>query len=137
LTSNTWQKILPGRPSSEFRTLLWSFTATAWKCANTSPRTLGTRELAVASFFTREFCDQKQYDCHPPPTLIFSVSPNEDKTERPLFGLNWGDRAESQAMLYSLTEHARLPGCTEKIAEALGTCVHADGHYFEFDMGGQ
>jgi hypothetical protein len=28
---------------------------------------------------------QKQHDCHPPPALIFSVSPFEDEAERPPF----------------------------------------------------
>jgi hypothetical protein len=32
------QRIRPGRPSSQFRVLLWRFTETAWKCAKTSPR---------------------------------------------------------------------------------------------------
>jgi hypothetical protein len=39
----------PGRPYSQLRTLLWSFTATMWKCAKTSPRTLATKKLAIAS----------------------------------------------------------------------------------------
>jgi hypothetical protein len=37
------------------------------------------------SFFTSEFFYQKQHDYRPPPTLLFSVSPIEDKTERPPF----------------------------------------------------
>jgi hypothetical protein len=35
-------------------------------------------------FFTREF-RPKKHDCRPPPTLLFSVSPIEYKTERPPF----------------------------------------------------
>jgi hypothetical protein len=68
--------------NSQFRILLWRFTATAWKCAKTSPRTLATKEVVVASwqptisFFTREFFSEKQHDCrhvpnspHPPTWL--------------------------------------------------------------------
>jgi hypothetical protein len=43
------QRIHPGRPNSRFRILLWRFTVTAWKCAKSSPWTLETKELAVAS----------------------------------------------------------------------------------------
>jgi hypothetical protein len=42
-----WSQII--RSNSQFRILLWSFTAIAWKYAETSPRTLATKELAVAS----------------------------------------------------------------------------------------
>jgi hypothetical protein len=48
------------------------------KCAKTSPRTLVTKELAVASqqpilsnfLFYRGFSGQKQHDCHPSTTLL-------------------------------------------------------------------
>jgi hypothetical protein len=33
---NCSQMIHPGRPNSQFCILLWCFTATAWKCANTA-----------------------------------------------------------------------------------------------------
>jgi hypothetical protein len=49
LTSRHQQRICPGKPNSQFFILLWRFTETAWKWAKTSPRTLGTKELAVAS----------------------------------------------------------------------------------------
>jgi hypothetical protein len=35
-------------------------------------------------FFTRDFLP-KHHDCHPPATLLFTVSPIEDKSERPPF----------------------------------------------------
>jgi hypothetical protein len=64
-----------------------------WQLRENSPQTLSTRELAVASrqrtvthfLFRYGICDQKQYGCHPPPTLHFFVSLIEDKTERPPF----------------------------------------------------
>jgi hypothetical protein len=43
------QGILPGRPNSQFRILLWLFMATGWKRAKISPRILDTKELAVVS----------------------------------------------------------------------------------------
>jgi hypothetical protein len=51
---------------------------------------LETEELAVASrqcnishVSSQGIFDQKQRDCPVPPTFLFSVSPVEDKTERP------------------------------------------------------
>jgi hypothetical protein len=38
------QKHAPGRPNSQFRILLWNFTATAWKCEKTSTRNLATKQ---------------------------------------------------------------------------------------------
>jgi hypothetical protein len=37
------------------------------------------------SFYTAEFLTKNQHDYRPQPTLVFSVSPIEDKTERPPF----------------------------------------------------
>jgi hypothetical protein len=45
------QRICPGRPNSQFRILLWHFTATAWKCA----KTLSTKLPIYKS--TRYFVD--------------------------------------------------------------------------------
>jgi hypothetical protein len=41
------QIIRPGGPKNQSRILLWRFTATAWKCAIISPRTLATEQPHV------------------------------------------------------------------------------------------
>jgi hypothetical protein len=79
------QGIRTGRPNSQLRILLWSFTVIAWKCANTSPRNLKTKELAVTSrqrtashfVFHQGMFDQKEHDCLPPPSLLVSTTPIE------------------------------------------------------------
>jgi hypothetical protein len=45
-------RIRHGRPNSQIIILLWPFTATTWKCAKTSPRTLAAKELAVCITIT-------------------------------------------------------------------------------------
>jgi hypothetical protein len=93
--------IRPGGPKSEFRVLLWRFTATVWKRAKILSRTLATKELAVASRqctvsdsqFHQGIFYQKQYYSRTPATLLTwfvpmrlsSVSPVEDRTEMPPF----------------------------------------------------
>jgi hypothetical protein len=68
--------------------------------------------------FHQGIFDQKQHDCRPPRTLfawlgplqLFSFSPIEDKTERPPFWHNWGDRGR----IAGSAEHPYrtwLPGC--------------------------
>jgi hypothetical protein len=50
----------------------------------------GDKELAVAScqrtishiIFCQGIFYQKQHDCHPLPTLLFTISPIEDESER-------------------------------------------------------
>jgi hypothetical protein len=101
------QRICPGRPNSQFCILLWCFTVTAWKCAKTSPRLWQQKNWLLhhdnapfhTSFFTREFLTKNNMTVipHPPysPDLApcnFPVSPIKDKTERPPFWHNWGDR---------------------------------------------
>jgi hypothetical protein len=63
-----------------------------------------TTRLLTLPFSPGNF-DQKQYDCRPPPTLFFSVSPIGDKTEDSHFDTIEVTKAESQAVLNTLTEH--------------------------------
>jgi hypothetical protein len=94
------KKIHPGRPNSQFCILLWCFMVTAWKCTMTLPQTLATKELVVASrqhtvshfLFHCEILTKNNMAVIPSHTLLFSVSPIEDKTERLPFWHNWGDR---------------------------------------------
>jgi hypothetical protein len=60
---NCSQRICPGRPNGQFRILLWRFTVTVWRCAKTSP------------LFHQGIFDQKQHDCHPPPTRHTGLGP--------------------------------------------------------------
>jgi hypothetical protein len=45
---NFSQRIYPGRPNSQFWTLLWHFMVNAWKCAKTSSWALVTKLAAVS-----------------------------------------------------------------------------------------
>jgi hypothetical protein len=49
MKGNVQKEFVLAAQSSQFHILLWCFTATVWKCATTLPRTLTTKELAVAS----------------------------------------------------------------------------------------
>jgi hypothetical protein len=62
-----------------------------------------TRHLT--SPFHQRIFDQKQHDSHPSPILLFSVSPIEDKIERPPFETIKVIMAESQVVAKALTEH--------------------------------
>jgi hypothetical protein len=119
------QRILSGRPNSQFLILLWRFTATAWIFVKTSTRNLGTKtgSCITTTHLTLPFSlgnyDKKQQDCRPTPNKPFSVFPIEDKTEGPPFWNNLSDRGR----IAGGAEHphkARIPECI-KIEGGLGT----------------
>jgi hypothetical protein len=91
------QRICHGRPNSQFCTLLWRFTMSVWKCAKTSPQTVATKELAVASrhwtishfLFHEGIFDQKQHYCCPPPTRLTSLGPSVTFLCFPNWRWNW------------------------------------------------
>jgi hypothetical protein len=95
------QRICLSRPNRQFRILQWRFKATAWKCAETSPRTLVTKELDVAAqkrsvshfLFHKRVLNQKQNNITAVPhPSYFSAFLIEDKTVKPSFWHNWGDQ---------------------------------------------
>jgi hypothetical protein len=96
------QRIHPGRPNSQFCVLLWCFMVTMWKCAKTKELALASRQHTVSHFSFHQV-DQKQQDCHPPPTLLLSVSPIEDTSESLPFWHNWCD----QGRITSGAEHSQ------------------------------
>jgi hypothetical protein len=78
----------------------------------TSPRTLGTKELAVVSrqptvstFFHQKMFDKKQHDCRPLSILLFSVPRLKIILNGRHFDTIEVIQAESQAVLNTLTEH--------------------------------
>jgi hypothetical protein len=86
-------------------------------CEDFAPN-FGYKKLAVLSwklnvlhfFFHQGIFDKRRHDSRHPLTLIFNVVPIEDKTERPSFWHNWGDRGA----LVGGAEHPyrkRLPEC--------------------------
>jgi hypothetical protein len=93
------QRICSVGPKSQFLIPLWRLMASACKCAKTSFRTLATNELAFASrqrsaihfLFHNEFLTRSNMSVVPHPPY-FSIFPIEDKTERPPYWHNWGDR---------------------------------------------
>jgi hypothetical protein len=68
----------PNRPNCDFRVLLRSFAATAWKRAKTSPRTLARTGLAASPWKRPDshfrphpaVCSEIQNGCRPPPTVL-------------------------------------------------------------------
>jgi hypothetical protein len=105
------QIIRPCTPKSQFHILLWRFTATSWKYVNTSSRTCSTKELDVAlwqrtvSHFLFHKGTLTKNNMTVLTSHLFLFPPIEDNTERPPFWHSEVIRAESQALLNTLTEH--------------------------------
>jgi hypothetical protein len=94
-------------------TVLWHFTAIAWKCSKTSLRTAATKELAVASqstvshfHFRHGIPFTKNNIIVVPHPLYFSLFPRlKIKLKGRHFDTVELMEAESQAALNTLTEH--------------------------------
>jgi hypothetical protein len=134
------QRIRAGRPNSQFRILLCCSKVTAWKFAKTSPGTLATKELAVASrrrtishfHLTKGFFYRNQRDCAPThPTFLFPRLKTKLKGRH--FDTAEVMEAEPQAVLNSLTEH----GFQDAFRHGRGweRCIGAEGDCFESEGG--
>jgi hypothetical protein len=115
--------------------LLWRLTAIAWKYAKTSTQTLAKKVLSLYDnapnhtfFFIRDFFFTKSNttDVSYPHIILFSVSPTEDKTERPTFWHSWVIEAESQTVLNTLTEHD-FQDAFQKWQKRWEWCIRTDG----------
>jgi hypothetical protein len=84
--------------------------------------------------FHKVIFGQKQYDCCPPPTLLFSVSPIEEKLKARQFDTTEVIGAELQAVLNTLTEHD-FQDSFKKWQKRWERCVRAEGDYFKGDGG--
>jgi hypothetical protein len=71
-------------------------------------------------FSSGNFFTKNQQHCRASHTLFFSVSPMEDKTERPLFWYKWSGRGRITGGADICIEHY-LQDAFKKMAEALGT----------------
>jgi hypothetical protein len=121
--------------------LLWRFTATAWKCAKTSPRTLATSELTLASrqctvshlAFNQGIFDQKQHDWPSPPIPLFSVFPSVDKIRKAviLTQFRWYRQNRRRCWRPSKKTISRIGGRGQERSER---CILAEGDCLEGDV---
>jgi hypothetical protein len=111
------QTIHPGRPNSQFHHTTVTIYCDCMKmredfAPNSGDERTGccitTLYCLTLPFSPENFCS-KQHDCCPPPTLFFSVSPTENKTERPPFWHNWGDWSRITGSA-KYPHRTRLPG---------------------------
>jgi hypothetical protein len=69
------QRIRPGRPKSQFRILLWRFTASAWKCGYRIPGCcIATTHHLTLPFTPGNFWPRTKW-CRPPLTLLSWLGP--------------------------------------------------------------
>jgi hypothetical protein len=137
----------PNRPNCEFRVLLRSFAATAWKLAKTSPWTLARTDL-TPSLWQRPLhfrprpavSDEIKNGCHPPThrtpltwhPVTFPISKNEIEAERTPVWYHWRDPgrfAECVCHWQKMTSRKRFKN------GRWDRCLHAGGNYFEGDGG--
>jgi hypothetical protein len=95
------QRIHTDKPNSYLRILLWSYTATAWKCTYNSSRNLA-RNLAVAlrqdKTFARQVLSKSQTTFFPhlfSLILLADMAPEtflSSRLKMPSLWSNWGDR---------------------------------------------
>jgi hypothetical protein len=122
--------------------ILRRFTATAWKCAKTSSRTLTTKELAVTSrqrvvshfHFQQGILDQNQQDCCPHTPYFSLFPPMKIKLKGCHFDTIEVIEIESQAVQDTLTEH-HIQDAFKKWQKLWKRCLRAEGDYFEYHGG--
>jgi hypothetical protein len=146
------QRICPNKSDCEFRVLLQTFEATAWKRAKTSPRTSVRTDL-VASPWQRPvshfrshpaFSGKRQNGCHPPPTVlpwfgtlwflpIYKKKKKKFKLKGRWFDTTEDIHAESQRVLDTRTEKDFQEAFQK--SKLWDRCLHVGGNFFEGDGG--
>jgi hypothetical protein len=111
------QRFRPGSPNSQFRILLWRFTATAWTRVKTSPQIRRQKIWLLhqdnipphTSFFIRDFFFAKKNMTVVPRLPYFSFSPTKDKTESAILTkLRWWRHNRNQYWTASQNTTSRL-----------------------------